>query len=86
MNETVELIDGVSGNFLTPVTEQFTKEPFNLDELINESNFFATAIQNTQVALTEIQEKKAGLDAKITLARAAGAKTTAEIAAETPIA
>lgn len=85
MEPTVELTSETEGNFLTPVTEQFTKEPFNLDELISLSNYKAGLIKQMQDGIVVVQSEKDEVDAKIEKARASGAKTTAEIEAEKPL-
>ena len=81
MEPTVELTSETEGNFLTPVTEQFTKEPFNLDELISSSNFKANQIQSLIDQTLPIQAEKDEIDAKIAKAKAAGAKTADEVQA-----
>lgn len=83
--EQIELTSETSGNFLIPVTEQFTKIPFDLDQLVSTKNFKLAAAQSLQDTLDAVNLEISDIDEDVAKARAGGAKTSAEIEAEKPV-
>lgn len=78
MLDQVELTDGTSGFFLTPKKDPFDKEPFNLDELVEQRKVQGDMFDKIKAIIEK-------LDYKIDKARAGGAQTAAEIEASKPV-